>query len=78
MPGRLLANTPKECHLEMKHSVTFKKASNTDASGPKKPPFFAETVSVTTDGSTAADSANVNRLFVSCVDACSSWVGTLQ
>lgn len=57
---------------------TFKKVSNSEASGPKKPPFFAETVSVTTAGSTAADSASVNRLVVSCVDICSSCVGTLH
>ena len=63
---------PTEC------SVTFKNVSNTDASGPKKPPFFADTVSVTTEGSTAAVSAKVNRVVVSCVDTCSSCAGTLQ
>lgn len=43
------------------HIITLRMASNTDASGPKKPPFFAETVSVTTEGSIAAESASVNK-----------------
>lgn len=56
----------------MQSHPTFRKVSNNEAKGPKKPPFLAETVSVTTAGSIAPDSASVYRPVVSGVETCSN------
>ena len=49
------------------HVVTFSEASNTEAKGPKKPPFLLDTVSATAaPGSTiGAASARLNSAVVS-------------